>query len=179
MDLWVLKESNALNMQNEYSTARLLLEELTLHDAEFVMELVNTVEWIKYIGNRNINTTEEARGYIQKIIDNPAINYWIVNIRDQKKPVGVISFIKRDYLTHHDIGFAFLNQHKKRGYAFEAASVVIDDALQNFGHTQILATTIRSNSKSIQLLQKLGFNFYKEIVHEQEPFFIFVRSRAI
>jgi len=165
-------------MQNKYSTARLSLEELTLHDAEFLMELVNTIEWIKYIGNRNINTPEEARAYIQKIIDNPAINYWIVKIRDQKIPVGIISFIKRDYLPHHDIGFAFLNEHKKRGYAFEAASAVIDDALQNFGHTQILATTIISNSKSIQLLQKLGFSFYKEIVHEQEPLFIFERSSA-
>lgn len=163
-------------MQNNYSTARLLLEELTLHDAEFVMELVNTAEWIKYIGNRNINTAEEAGAYIQKIIDNPAINYWVVKTRDQKIPVGIISFIRRDYLPHHDIGFAFLNEHKKKGYAFEAALIVLNDALQNFNHTQVLATTIKENAKSIQLLQKLGFNFYKEIVHEDEPLFLFVKT---
>lgn len=162
-------------MQNNYSTARLSLEEITIHDAVFVMELVNTIEWIKYIGNRNINTIEEAREYIQKIIDNPAINYWVVKIRDKKIPVGIISFIKRDYLPHHDIGFAFLNDHKKKGYAFEAATVVLNDALQNCNHAQVLATTIKENSKSIQLLQKLGFNFYKEIVHEDEPLFLFIK----
>lgn len=163
-------------MQNKYSTARLSLEVLTLHDAAFVMELVNTIEWIKYIGNRNINNVEEALAYIQKIIDNPSINYWVVKIRDQKIPVGIISFIKRDYLPHHDIGFAFLNEHKKNGYAFEAATVVLNDALLNCNHTPVFASTIKENSKSIQLLRKLGFNFYKEIIHENEPLFLFKKS---
>ena len=58
-------------MQTNYTTARLLLDELKLHDAEFIMELVNTPEWIKFIEERNINSKEEAITYIQKIIDNP------------------------------------------------------------------------------------------------------------
>lgn len=163
-------------MQSNYSTERLSVEVLTLRDAAFVMELVNTAEWIKYIGNRNINTLTEAGVYIQKIINNPAINYWVVRTRDNKKPVGIISFIKRDYLPHHDIGFAFLNEYKKQGYAFEAASVVLDDALKHPEHPQVLATTIKENTKSIRLLQKLGFIFYKEIEIEQEPLLVFAKA---
>lgn len=159
-------------MQTSYTTPRLILELITIHDAEFIMQLVNTTEWIKFIGNRNINTTEEARAYIQKIIDNPAINYWVIKMREQQIPVGIISFIKRDYLPSHDIGFAFLNEHKKQGYGFEAASIVLNDALQQ-GHHQVLATTVKENTRSIQLLQKLGFSFYDEIVHEQQPLFVF------
>lgn len=162
-------------MNDNYSTKRLSLQKLALNDAEFVMELVNSREWIQFIGDRNIHTIAEAGIYIQKIIDNPTIDYWVVKLKEEKTPVGIISFIKRNYLPHHDIGFAFLDEHKKKGYAFEAASVVLYDALQNFNHTQVLATTIKENGKSIQLLQKLGFSFDKEIVHEDEPLFIFVK----
>ena len=160
-------------MQTSYASSRLILQLLTLQDAEFIMQLVNTAEWIKFIGNRNINTTEQARAYIQKIIDNPDINYWVVKIREQQIPVGIISFIKRDYLPNHDIGFAFLNEYKKQGYAFEAASIVLNDVIQEGHHKKVLATTIKENLPSIQLLQKLGFSFYDEIVHEQQPLFVF------
>ncbi len=163
-------------MNDNYSTERLFIQKLTLNDVEFVIELVNSPEWLQFIGDRNIHTIAEAGTYIQNIIDNPTIDYWVVKLNDEKIPIGIISFIKRNYLSHHDIGFAFLDEHKKKGYGFEAASVVLDDALQNSNHTQVLATTIKENSKSIQLLQKLGFSFDKEIIHEDEPLFVFVKT---
>jgi [ribosomal protein S5]-alanine N-acetyltransferase len=48
-------------------TDTLLLEILSENDADFIMELLNTEGWIKYIGNRNINSKEDAIAYIQKI----------------------------------------------------------------------------------------------------------------
>lgn len=61
-------------MQNNYQTKRLILNELSLNDEVFITELLNTPEWIKFIGDRNIRTQEDARGYIQQIMDNPNIN---------------------------------------------------------------------------------------------------------
>lgn len=155
-------------MQDNYRTQRLLLTELTVHEAEFISELANTPEWIKYIGNRNINSKEEAIAYVQKIIDNPAVKYWVVKTRGQQIPVGVITFIKRDYLDHHDIGFAFLAEHTKQGYAFEATVAVLSDVIKDPEHLQILATTLKENTSSIRLLKKLGFAFNKEIINDNE-----------
>lgn len=157
---------NEQAMQNNYRTQRLLLTELTLGDAEFILELVNTPEWIQYIGNRNINSQEDATAYIQKIIDDPATNYWIVKIQDQRIPIGIITFIKREYLQHHDIGFAFLSQHTKQGYAYEATTAVLSAVLKDPAHAQILATTVKENTNSIQLLKKLGFRFSKKVKSE-------------
>lgn len=159
-------------MQKTYTTERLSLTELTFNDIEFIIELVNTDEWIKFIGQRNIKTTEEATAYIDKLITNPNINYWVVKLQD-KTPIGVITFIKRDYLFAHDIGFAFLPKHGKKGYAYEAASTVLNDLMQDAAHLTILATTIPENTNSIALLEKLGFNFTQEFNHEGEKLFLY------
>ena len=53
-----------------YKTKRLLLNELCIDDSGFINELVNTQEWIKFIGERNIKTEEDAKNYVEKIIDN-------------------------------------------------------------------------------------------------------------
>jgi hypothetical protein len=37
-------------MQKHFTTARLVLDELTLSDSAFIAQLVNTPEWLKFIG---------------------------------------------------------------------------------------------------------------------------------
>jgi [ribosomal protein S5]-alanine N-acetyltransferase len=150
-------------MQSNYITDRLVLTPLSLADSDFIYNLVNTPEWIKFIGDRNIKTQADANIYVEKIINNPKVNYWVVQLISTKISIGIITFIKRDYLEFHDIGFAFLPQYTKMGYAFEASKVVLYDSINNNNHQQILATTVKENTHSINLLQKLGFCFNKEI----------------
>lgn len=160
-------------MRNNYNTHRLLLNELSLNDTEFMLELINGSEWIKFIGDRNINSKDDATGYIQKIIDNTAINYWVVKLRDQQIPIGIVTFIKKDYLDHHDIGFAFLAEYTKQGYAGEAVAAVLEDLIKDPAHECILATTIIENTNSIQLLKKLGFEYDTEIISKDEKLLVY------
>jgi [ribosomal protein S5]-alanine N-acetyltransferase len=160
-------------MQANYETSRLLLNELLQVDAGFIRELVNTPEWIKFIGERNIKTSGDATRYAQKLIDDPAINYWVVKLKDSHTPIGVVTLIKHDYLDHWDIGFAFLSNYTKQGYAHEAVSAILNAALTDSSHSQILAVSIKENSNSIQLLEKLGLQFVKEIQRENEVLLLF------
>jgi len=155
-------------MLNNYTTPRLFLKELSIHDAEFILELVNMPEWKKFIGDRNINNTEEAKKYIQKIIDNPAFKYWVVKITDRQIPIGIITFIKRDYLDYYDIGFSFLSEYTGRGYAYEASEVVLRDLLKDPAYSRILAITMKENINSIKLLEKLGFLFENQVQDANE-----------
>ena len=166
-------------MQDNYKTNRLLLRKLTPGDTAFIFELVNTPGWIKFIGDRNIKTSEDADKYIQKIITNPAINYRVVTLPENNTPIGLVTFIKRNYLDDADIGFAFLPAYNKQGYAFEATKEVLSDLLNQHEHSTILATTIPENSSSIQLLKKLGFSFNKEITHESELLQVFSICKSI
>ena len=153
-------------MQPDYKTARLLLRVIKTDDAAFIFELLNTAGWIKFIGDRNVRTSEDAANYIQKILTNPAISYRVVTLQEDETAIGVVTFIKRDYLDHHDIGFAFLPACNKQGYAFEATKEVLNGLLSSGEYSIILATTIPENISSIQLLKKLGFSFSKEITHD-------------
>ena len=164
-------------MQTNYKTKRLQLTNLTSNDADFIFELVNTAGWIKFIGDRNIKTNEDTAAYIQKVISNRDITYWVVKLQHQQIAVGIISFIKRDYLEDHDIGFAFLPAYAKQGYPFEATLTVLNDLLKPNGHKTILATTIPENDTSIQLLKKLGFTFSKQIVNGNDQLQLFTVTK--
>lgn len=165
-------------MKTEYRTPRLHLSLVSNEDAPFMRTLVNTDAWIRFIGNRNVTTDEEAITYVQRIRSNPAIHYWVVHTLDTRERVGIVSFIKRDYLDHWDIGFALLPTYTGRGYAFEAAGMVLRDALSRTEHPRVLATTVPENSHSIQLLLKFGFEKRAELQLEEETLHVYALDRS-
>ena len=155
-------------METLITTDRLLIEPLALTYNTFILELVNSNGWLEFIGDRNVHSEDEALAYIQKIKDNPNITYWVARLKETNTPTGVITLIKRDYLEHHDIGFAFLPVVANKGYAYEAAKAVLSEIIKNAAHSHILATTMAANSSSIRLLEKLGLQFNKEIEVENK-----------
>jgi len=147
-------------------TQRLVLTELNLGDADFIFELLNTPLWIRFIGNKNIKTKKDAEDYIRKIQQMPAFNYWVVRLLENAVPIGVVTFMKRDYLDDLDIGFAFLEQFGKKGYAYEASKRLFDEVKSEY--KKIVATVLKDNSNSIHLLTKLGLQHEKEIMINNE-----------
>ncbi|MEO6304553.1 MAG: GNAT family N-acetyltransferase [Bacteroidia bacterium] len=155
-------------MQSSLTTPRLLIEPLGLNDTDFIFQLLNTEGWIKFIGNKNIQSKEDANAYIKKITENKNYSYLVVRLKENKTELGIVTFIKREYLQHHDIGFAFLPEHAGKGYAYEAASAYLSDLLVNNKFSQLLATTLPENTSSISLIKKLGLKYKEEIKEENE-----------
>ncbi|MBA3649716.1 MAG: GNAT family N-acetyltransferase [Chitinophagales bacterium] len=160
-------------MQTTLSSDRLLLEPITAKDSHFIFELVNTERWLKYIGNRNVTTPEEANTYIEEKLNSSSVSSWIVKLKCNLDSIGIITFIKRDYLLHYDIGFAFLPRAANNGYAYEAAKAVLLMLTNDPGHSHILATTLPENINSIKLLIKLGFHYDREIEVDGEKLHIY------
>ncbi|MDQ6845643.1 MAG: GNAT family N-acetyltransferase [Bacteroidota bacterium] len=150
-------------MQKKITTERLSLDLLTTEDYKFIRELTNTTGWLTFIGDRNIHQDEDAMAYITRINSTPDFTYWIVRLKQSNECLGIITFLKRNYLPHFDIGFAFLPEHCGQGYAYEAAGEVLSIVNRMPEHNAILATTIPENIISIKLLKKLGFYFKTEI----------------
>ena len=150
-------------MQTEIFTQRLVLNLITEADDDFMRTLVNTEGWLKFIGDRNVHSKKDAIDYIRRIKNTPNLFYWVVKLKDAPTPLGIISFLKRSYLEHFDIGFAFLPEFNGCGYAYEAAEKVLSIASEKIEYSTILATTIPQNITSIKLLTKLGLHFEREI----------------
>ncbi|MBT1705674.1 GNAT family N-acetyltransferase [Chryseosolibacter indicus] len=148
-------------------TERLLLRKLTTGDSDFIIRLVNTEGWIKYIGDRNIKTHEQALTYLNngpiKSYHENGFGLWLVELKDDHIPIGICGILKRKELEHADIGFAFLPEFTGNGYALEISKAVLRYTRETFKLETISAITLPNNKNSIRLLEKLGMQFVKEL----------------
>ena len=164
-------------MQDRYITDRLILKSIAIDDHEFIKNIVNSPSWIKFIGDKNIKSNDDAKKYIKDIINNSNCNFWTINIQDQHTPIGLVSFMQRENFEYHDIGYALLENFTKQGFAYEAVSRVLHDIVNNHTHHKIIiAKTFTNNHNSLKLLNKLGFLQNNEIVNPDDDALIFSAS---
>lgn len=158
------------------NTERLFIEPLSEKDASFMFELLNTDGWIKYIGNRNINSETEALAYIKDVNEKnkkTSSDIWTVRLKETNIAIGIITFIERDYLDFNDIGFAFLPTFSNKGYAYEATKSI----LENLAVETVFAITLPENKPSIKLIEKLGLKFEKIIEQDDEKLHLYGASK--
>lgn len=151
------------------TTHRLVLKELNTKDAAFVFELMNTPKWIKFIGDRNIKTLEDAKNNIRnthiKSYNNNGFGFYKVLLKSENyKPIGCCGLIKRDELPAPDIGFAFLTDYEGKGFGFESASAVLALAKSDYKLNEVLGIALPTNKNSIKLLEKLGLTYQKTVI---------------
>ncbi|MEN8820139.1 MAG: GNAT family N-acetyltransferase [Abyssibacter sp.] len=143
--------------------ATLYLRQATLDDAEFVRTLVTQPSWVRSIAASGVVSQEDARQYIQtRLLDRYATHgfgLWLVARQADCRLIGMAGLVHRDSLPGPDLGFALLDEHVGRGYAFEAASVVMRVARLRYGLAELYAVVKPDNRRSIQLLQRLGFAY--------------------
>ena len=150
-------------------TERLKIRPMCRQDAEFILSLVNSAGWIKYIGDRKINNIQDSEQYIQKILSNPNYFYHIFELKDTATPIGIVTFLFREDYKYPDIGFAMLPDFENNGYAFEASKKYLDTVCEIESIQKVIAITLPQNTSSIKLLQKLGL-YYRETVTEGEEY---------
>jgi RimJ/RimL family protein N-acetyltransferase len=147
-------------------TERLVLRQLDLNDAEFILELLNEAAFLRFIGDKGVRTVSDAREYILK---GPMDSYgrhgfglYATCLLDGT-PAGICGLVKRDGLADVDVGFAFLSRHRSKGYAVESASAVLAHARRVLRLQRIVAITSPENLVSIAVLEKIGLKFERTI----------------
>ncbi len=145
------------------STERLYLREFTFRDTSFIIELVNSPGWLEFIGDRSIHSDEDAKAYL---VNGPMKSYRehgyglsMVVRKTDNVPVGMCGLLHRESLPHPDIGFAFLPKYSGQGYAFEISESLLAHARKVWNVKTVAAITLQNNTRSIRLLEKLGFTF--------------------
>src|SRR6266516_1458424 len=145
-------------------TERLVLSHLSPEtDVEFILRLLNEPSFVRYIGDKNVRTREDALAYL---VDGPIRSYeqngfglYKVELKANGQPIGISGLVKRDTLPDPDIGFAFLPDYWNKGYAFESAAAVMKYAREVLQLDRVLAITSPDNQASAKLLGKIGLRF--------------------
>lgn len=150
-----------------FKTERLLLKPTSTEDGAFILKLLNTPKWISNIGNRNVYTIEDGKKYIvNKML--PQLerlgfsNYTVIRKMDGEK-IGICGLYDREGLEGVDIGFAFLPEFEKKGYALEACLCIKNAAFEEFQLESIHAITPKANLDSQKLLERIGLKFQKMV----------------
>ncbi|MCP4439882.1 MAG: GNAT family N-acetyltransferase [Aureispira sp.] len=141
-------------------TTRLYIQEATLEDSPFILNLVNSPNWLEFIGDKNIRALEAAADYIQRSLINSyrenGFGLYKMVLKEKNTAIGICGFVKRSYLEHPDIGFAILPSYERKGYTFEAATAVLNYGKEMLNLSEILAITSLENKASQTLLSKIG-----------------------
>ena len=87
-------------------TDRLCLSYLSFDDCEFIVELLNEPSFKRYIGDKKVRSTDDARQYLR---DGPIDNYerfgyglYRVSIRPSGEPAGICGLVKREEFDEPD-----------------------------------------------------------------------------
>lgn len=142
-------------------TERLLIREVTEADAGFILELVNTPGWLRFIGDRQIHDPEAARQFIVKgplhFYKTHGYGSYCLTLKDSGTPIGMCGLYRRDTLNMEDLGFALLPAYEGKGYVSEACAFILEEARSHHGKSGLLAIASQGNARSIRLLERLGF----------------------
>jgi RimJ/RimL family protein N-acetyltransferase len=148
-------------------TGRLRLRHMGEDDGAFMLALLNSPGFLRYIGDRGVRTVADAQRYVR---EGPVAAYaqhgygmYLVERRDDGEPVGVCGLVRRPGLDDVDIGFAFLPEHCARGYGRESAVAVLDYARDSLRLERVVAIVLPGNTPSIRLLQGLGLRHERDV----------------
>lgn len=101
-----------MTLSSLLETPRLRIRRLTLEDAPFVFELVNTPDFLRYIGDKQVRDLPGAERYLTEgplaSYDRHGFGLYVVVDGGTGSPMGFCGLVKRDTLEHPDLGYAFL-----------------------------------------------------------------------
>lgn len=159
--------SSVRRMKMILETERLRLREFTLDDGELMLEILNEPGFVRFVADRGVRTPQEAAEYLaEKILpsyDGYGFGFYVVERKEDGRPIGMCGLIKREALDDVDVGFSIFERFWGRGYATEAGRAVMQYGLTKLGLPRIVAITAPDNVRSAAVLEKLGLKFEKMI----------------
>lgn len=148
-------------------TDRLLLSELSCDHCEFIFELVNESTFKRFVGDKNVDSLEDARRYLREgpiaNLEHHGYGLFLVTLKKTRARAGICGLLRREGFDDPDLGFAFLERYRENGYASESAARVLNYGFRDLGLGRIIAMADPGNEPSIRILRRLGFAYQRKI----------------
>jgi len=154
-------------------TDRLVLRELTVNDAQAILNCFSNPDVLRHYGQNPLTSLDQVR----LIINNFSKSYeekcgikWGIELKGQAGIIGTIGF--QEWSTEHkraEISYALFPESWGKGYALEAVNKVISFGFQEMKLVRIGAIVFTENDASNKLLTKAGFEkegVLKKYIHQ-------------
>lgn len=147
-------------------TPRLLLRKFLEEDAEFFFELNDDIEVIRYTNDEPFKNIEEARVLITQYDQYQKYNlgHFSVQLKETNKLLGWCGLKYHPENGETDLGYRFKKIYWNKGYATEASAACLEYGFNKLKLPFIIATAMKENTASIKVLQKLGMQYWKDVI---------------
>lgn len=151
-------------------TDRLIIRPFKLEDIEPSYEMNLDAEVSKYTGDGGVVSKEEIE---RRIIENVFGDYkkhgfgrLAVELKSERKFIGFTGLKFLEDMNEVDLGYRFMKEYWGRGIATESALASIKLGIEQLGLEKIIAMVLPENIASVRVLEKLNFNYEKEIIED-------------
>ena len=148
-------------------TERLILNEISMNDVDFLFEIRNNDENNKFIGRKKSSLEEVKQFVVDRISDFKEKRglIWMIYNKDAKQNIGSICYWNFNFETNTaEIGYELISDFQGKGFMQEALSKIIDFGFNKLNLQIIEAFTDENNKPSINALLK--YNFIQNIEFE-------------
>ncbi len=156
-------------MKSSYTTKRLILQTLDFNNAHKVLSFYedNKDFFEPWESKRPSNFYTLAYHRTSLIIEeellrkDKALRFWVFLKDNTDLIIGTVSFynIRRNTYSSCQIGYKFDKDHVNMGYAYEAINFSMKIIKKEYNLHRLEAKIMPSNTKSIKLIKKLGFEY--------------------
>lgn len=157
-------------MTPRLETDRLILREIHADDTETIFNCWMQDEDVsKYMWWKASDDINEAKDFVEfecGNLEKEIWNRWIIVLKTTKEVIGTCLIFFNDEEDHWDISYNLGKRFWGHGYVTEAMREVMRYAVEVMKVKEISTTYAKENPNSGYVLQKLGFQFVKEIPYE-------------
>jgi RimJ/RimL family protein N-acetyltransferase len=161
-------------------TERLLIRTWMPSDAALVEKMFADPDVMRYIGTGGPWPPERTRELLAVMIERyerSGIGVWPVVLKEGGILIGECGLQPLPNSTDVEIAYLFDKPYWGKGYAFEAASAVLDWAFNQHKLPRVVAVVGLENRRSIALTNRLGMRFEKVVRAYKHDLLKYVKSK--
>ena len=152
------------------TTERLLLRGIQETDVQDIYDCWMQDERVsRYMCWKASSDIEAVKEFVRFELDQMESNSWyrfIITLKETEKIIGTCLIFWNEEENAWDISYNLGYEYWGNGYITEAMQAVMDYATEELNVKECVAAHAIENPASGRVIQKLGFEFEKEIVYE-------------
>jgi RimJ/RimL family protein N-acetyltransferase len=144
-----------MKFDSQIKTRRLTLIPITKQDEALFINNPSTTNTLFYTKI----SIEAIRGWLLNAYEHwrkHPYGVWTIRLKESKQFIGFCSLRSDIEAEETALSYGILETYRRKGYAFEATSTVMQYGFKKCSLTRIVAGVKQDNIASIQLLEKLG-----------------------
>ncbi len=162
-------------------TERLLIRPFTMEDIKPSYAMNLDAEVSKYTGDGGVVSKKEIE---RRIVENVFGDYTkhgfgrlAVELKGENKFIGFTGLKYLEDMDEVDLGYRFMKEYWGRGIATESGKACVNFGFNELGLKRIIAMVLPENTGSIRVLNKLKFEFEKEIIEDNQLAKVYALNR--